>query len=116
MTWPGQHWSRVITCPVLISTDPGGAPPCCSQHPAPSDNEVQQGGGQWGRGEHCVLLCRQEWEEYKMKLIFCIPKIPPSFHDVSKVDDIALKNKKYPFSASHHINVMQNIVINPLVV
>ena len=67
VTWPGQQWSHVITCPVLISTDPGGAPPSCrSQHPAPSDNEVQQGGGQWGRGEHCVLLCSQEWEQYKM--------------------------------------------------
>ena len=48
-TWPGQQcqWSRVITCPVLISTDPGAAPPSCrSQHPASSDNEVQQG---WAR-------------------------------------------------------------------
>ena len=34
-TWPGQQWSRVITCPVLISTDPGAAPPAAGASTLP---------------------------------------------------------------------------------
>ena len=98
-TWPGQQWSRVITCPVLISTDPRAAPPSCrSQHPASSDNEVQQG-GQWGMGEHCVHL-----GVWRKQSGVDFPKILPSFHDVSKLDD----SIEFIHFLSH-INVMQNI-------